>query len=111
MHPRKHRRRLLRATNPEWQTVQSSNVHSALYAPDTLDFYVRFLRPGPDDIYVYPGREYQEWADFLNAASKGGWIWSNPIDGSWPFEQLTTRAWRDLSREDVPDENKRAFMF
>lgn len=94
-------RDLVRATNPEWQTVSSSNVHSALFAPDTGDFYVRFLRPGPDDIYVYPNRARDEWNDFLTAASKGSWIWNNPRDNNWPYELLTTRDFAQYDRQEL----------
>jgi hypothetical protein len=88
----------------DWQTVASSNVHSALYNESEEDFYVRFLRSGPDDIYVYPGREPSEWQDFRTATSKGAWIWDNPIDESWPYDLLTTRAFTDVARDELhPD--------
>lgn len=94
-------RDLVRATNPEWQTVQSSNVHSALFAPAEGDFYVRFLRSGPDDIYVYSGRSPSEWDAFLSASSKGSWIWDNPIAEGWPFDLLTMRDFAHVARDDV----------
>jgi hypothetical protein len=81
--------------------VSSSNVHSALFDPDSGDFYVRFLRSGPDDIYVYPNRTQTEWADFRTAMSKGSWIHENPIDESWPFERLTTRDFREFDRHQL----------
>lgn len=86
---------LLSARSVQWQTVASSNVHSALFAEDR-DFYVRFLRSGPDDIYVYPDRSPDEWDDFRTATSKGAWIWDNPIDENWPYDLLTTRAFADV---------------
>lgn len=92
-------RDLVHARSVDWQTVDSSNVHSALFAETPGDFYVRFLRSGPDDIYVYPGRDPEEWADFRTAMSKGAWIWDNPIDGGWPFDLLTTRQFRDVDRD------------
>lgn len=92
---------LLRAINPDWQVVASSNVHSALYAPEPRDFYVRFLRSGTDDIYVYPDRTQEEWDDFRTATSKGGWIWEHPINENWAFDRLTMRAFGDVSRGDV----------
>ena len=86
---------LLSARSVDWQLVDSSNVHSALFA-DANDLYVRFLRSGPDDIYIYPNRSPEEWEDFRTAMSKGKWIWNNPRDENWPFELLTTRAFADV---------------
>lgn len=104
-----HVRTVTRARNPDWQTVSSSNVHSALYAFETDDFLVRFLRPGADDIYVYPSRSPDEWDAFRTALSKGEWIWENPIRESWPFDLLTTRAFADVERGDL-DPNARKFL-
>lgn len=106
----RHRRTLLRAVNPEWEVVQSSNVHSALFDPGTGEFFVRFLRSGVDDIYVYEGRDRQEWEDFRMAASKGSWIWNNPIADDWPFDLITMRAFADVERDDV-DATTRNFLF
>jgi len=92
---------LLHARSVDWQTVSSSNVHSALFAEDESDFYVRFLRSGPDDIYVYPNRSPDEWQDFRTALSKGSWIHNNPIDGGWPYDLLTTRDFSDVARDEV----------
>jgi hypothetical protein len=95
---------LVKARSVDWQVVDSSNVHSALYNEGEEDFYVRFLRSGPDDIYVYPGRDPAEWEDFRTATSKGSWIWDNPIANNWPYDLLTTRDFADVAREDVvPD--------
>jgi hypothetical protein len=102
-------RDLLRATNPDWQVVSSSNVHSALYAPEPGDFYVRFLRSGPDDIYVYPNRTPEEWQSFRTAMSKGEWIWNNPIDENWSYDLLTTRDF-DVEPADVQP-TVRDFLF
>ena len=98
-------RELIHARQVDWQTVDSSNVHSALFNESVGgDFYVRFLRSGPDDIYVYPERSPSEWDDFRTALSKGEWIWDNPIDEGWPYDLLTTRAFADVAREDLhPD--------
>jgi hypothetical protein len=106
----RHRRNILRATNPEWEVVSSSNVHSALFAPAIGDFYVRFLRSGVDDIYVYENREPSEWQSFQMAASKGSWIWEHPIAESWPFELITMRAFADVERGDVGP-TTRKFLF
>ena len=93
---------LVDARSVDWQTVASSNVHSALYNETTGgDFYVRFLRSGPDDIYVYPDRDPEEWESFRTAMSKGSWIWEHPIAESWPYDLLTTRDFSDVAREDV----------
>jgi len=92
---------LTHARSVQWQTVASSNVHSALYNEGQDALYVRFLRSGPDDIYVYDGRTPAEWQDFLTATSKGAWIWDNPIAEGWPYDLLTTRAFADVAREDV----------
>jgi hypothetical protein len=93
---------LINARNVQWQTVASSNVHSALFnETEGGDLYVRFLRSGPDDIYVYPDRAQSEWDDFLTATSKGSWIWTNPIDGGWPYDLLTTRAFADVARDEL----------
>jgi len=80
---------LIHARQVDWQLVASSNVHSALFNESESDFYVRFLRSGTDDIYIYPNRDPSEWDDFRTAMSKGGWIWDHPIDEDWPFERLT----------------------
>lgn len=106
----RHRRTLLRASNPEWEVVASSNVHSALFDPGTGEFFVRFLRSGVDDIYVYENRDQREWEDFRMAASKGGWIWENPIAEDWPFDLITMRAFSDVERDDVVGP-KRKFLF
>ncbi|MEF8887329.1 MAG: hypothetical protein V5A30_05935 [Haloarculaceae archaeon] len=92
-------RDLVNARDVQWQTVSSSDVHSALFnESEGGDFYVRFLRSGPDAIYVYPDRDPSEWDDFRTAMSKGAWIWDNPRDEGWPHERLTTRAYRDADR-------------
>jgi hypothetical protein len=97
-------RDLVRARSVMWQTVASSNVHSALFEEDSGDFYVRFLRSGADDIYVYPERDPSEWDDFRKATSKGSWIHNNPIDEGWPFDLLTTRDYPDPAEADLhPD--------
>jgi len=97
-------RDLVQARSVDWQTVSSSDVHSALFDEATQDFYVRFLRSGPDAIYVYPDRDPAEWQDFRTAMSKGAWIWDNPRAENWPHDLLTTRDFRDVAREDlVPD--------
>jgi hypothetical protein len=94
-------RDLVHERDVQWQVVESSNVHSALFAANQ-DLYVRFLRSGPDDIYKYEDRSPDEWQEFRTAASKGGWIWDNPIDEGWPYSLLTTRAFADVAREDLP---------
>ena len=101
---------LLSARDVDWQVVESSNVHSALFAPGVGDFYVRFLRSGVDDIYVYEDRDQSEWEDFRMAASKGSWIWNNPIAEDWPFDLITMRAFADVERGDV-DATTRQFLF
>jgi len=94
---------LITARSVEWQRVDSTDVHSALYNEDVGgDFYVRFLRAGPDAIYVYPDRAPEEWADFRTALSKGAWIWDHPRSEGWPYERLTTRAFADVDRETLP---------
>jgi len=103
-------RALVNARSVEWQTVDSSNVHSALFNEGDEDFYVRFLRSGPDDIYVYPSRTPAEWEDFRTALSKGEWIWNNPIDEGWPYDLLTTRDFGHVERGDVVPE-VRKFLF
>lgn len=101
---------LVTARSVDWQTVDSSNVHSALYNEGDRDFYVRFLRSGADDIYVYPDRSPDEWADFRTAMSKGSWIWSNPIAESWSYDLLTTRDFADVAPADVPSPTRK-FLF
>lgn len=97
-----HPRALVTARSVDWQTVKSSNVHSALFDESSQDFYVRYERSGPDDIYVYPGRTEEEWRDFRTAPSKGGWIWSNARSGDiWTHERLTTRDFAHVERGDV----------
>ncbi len=99
---------LLSARDTDWQVVDSSNVHSALFADDR-DFYVRFLRSGPDDIYVYPDRDPEEWQDFRIALSKGSWIWDHPIRENWSYDLLTTRHFADVDRTDLLP-NTRKFL-
>jgi hypothetical protein len=101
---------LINARSVDWQTVESSNVHSALFNESAEDFYVRFLRSGPDDIYQYPGRSPSEWDDFRTAPSKGEWIWTNPIDGGWTYELLTMREFSHVEAADVTKE-VRQFLF
>jgi len=97
---------LIHSRSVQWQTVSSSNVHSALYDESAQDFYVRFLRSGPDDIYKYPNRDASEWEDFRTATSKGGWIWDHPIDEGWSYDLLTTRDFADVARADLPPETR-----
>jgi hypothetical protein len=101
---------LVNARSVDWQTVSSSNVHSALYNEGDADFYVRFLRSGPDDIYVYPDRTPAEWESFRTATSKGGWIWEHAIGEDWPYDLLTTRDFADVARDDVVPDVRR-FLF
>lgn len=94
---------LIHARTVEWQVVDSTDVHSALYNEDVGgDFYVRFLRAGPDAIYVYPDRSPAEWEDFRTALSKGGWIWEHPRAENWPYERLSTRDFAHVEPTDVP---------
>jgi hypothetical protein len=94
---------LITARSVEWQRVDSTDVHSALYNESVGgDFYVRFLRAGPDAIYVYPSRSPEEWEDFRTALSKGAWIWDHPRREGWPYERLTTRDFADVDRETLP---------
>jgi len=93
---------LIQARRVDWATVASSNVHSALWnESEGGDLYVRFLRSGPDDIYIYPSRSESEWQAFRTAASKGGWIWDNPIAEDWPYELLTSRDYQHADRADM----------
>jgi hypothetical protein len=92
---------LITARSVDWQVVDSTDVHSALFDESQADFYVRFLRTGPDAIYVYRNRSPEEWQDFRTALSKGSWIWDNPIDENWPYDLLTTRAFSDVAPSDV----------
>lgn len=101
---------LINARRVDWQTVASSNVHSALYNEGDGDFYVRFLRSGPDDIYIYPDRTPSEWDDFRTATSKGEWIWNNPIDDGWPYDLLTMRDFADVDAGEVPKPTQQ-FLF
>lgn len=95
---------LLRTRDVDWEIVDSSNVHSALYDFEELQMFVRFLRSGPDDIYRYFMVPPQEWDDFLSAPSKGIWIWDNPIEENWRYELLTQRDWWRADTESVhPD--------
>jgi hypothetical protein len=93
---------LIQARRVDWLKVASSNVHSALWnESEGGDFYVRYLRSGPDDIYIYPGRSESEWQDFREAPSKGGWIHENPRDNNWPYKLLTSRDYQDADRADM----------
>lgn len=105
LHPQA--RTLRRARSVEWERVASSNVHSALYDASTGDFYVRFKRGGPDDIYVYPNRSAAEWDDFRTALSKGAWIWEHPRAEGWPFDLLTARDFAGIARDEVPRATRR----
>lgn len=92
---------LVRTRQVEMERVNSSNVHSALFDHEESEFYVRFIRSGPDDIYRYFNRSPENWQDFLDASSKGSWIWNNPIDEGWPYELMTQRDWSHVDPEDV----------
>ncbi len=105
-----HPRDLITARSVDWQVVDSSNVHSALFNEADQDFYVRFLRSGPDDIYVYPNRDPADWQSFRTAVSKGSWIWEHPRAEGWPYELLTTRKFADVAPEDVVS-GVRDFLF
>lgn len=77
----------------EMQRVRSSNVHSALYDFEERGMYVRFIRSGPDDLYVYPNTSARLWQSFMQSDSKGAWIWDNMIRENRPYELLSTRDW------------------
>lgn len=104
------RRQLVTARDVYNVEVQSSNVHSALFDNQTEEFFIRFLRSGPDDIYRYPNRTSAEWVGFRNAHSKGGWVWDHPIGENWPYELMTTRDFGDVERDAVHPE-VRDFLF
>lgn len=64
----------------EMVPVNSSNVHSIGYDLERGMLYVRYLdadgaAAGP--LYGYHDVQPREFADFLDAASKGKWVWSN----------------------------------
>lgn len=86
---------LLSARSVSWEVVDSSDVHSALFA-DGRDFYIRFLRSGPDAIYVYPDRVPTEWDSFRTADSKGSWVHNHPRAEGWPYDRLTTRSFEHI---------------
>jgi hypothetical protein len=70
----------------EMVRVESSNVHSIGYDLDTGTLYVRFLvtvvregrvRQFGGSLYGYRGVTPEEFLRFLDAPSKGGWVWDN----------------------------------
>lgn len=78
------------ATHPivtgEMVEVRSSNVHSIGYDLDNHVLYVRFwaetVRKGelvrfPGALYGYRDVWPEEFLDFLDASSKGGWVWDH----------------------------------
>lgn len=78
------------ATHPlvtgEMVEVRSSNVHSIGYDVDNQTLYVRFwatrVRRGqevrfPGSLYGYRDVWPEEFLDFLDAASKGNWVWDH----------------------------------
>lgn len=67
---------------PEMHYVDSSNVESIGYDPDTRELHVHFIRSGA---YVY--FEVEEWVfnEFLQADSKGGYL-NEVIKGVYSYE-------------------------
>ena len=67
---------------PEMHYVDSSNVESIGYDPDTRELYVHFKRSGN---YVYS--EVEEWVfgEFLQADSKGRYL-NQMIKGVYNYE-------------------------
>lgn len=55
-----------------WITVDSSNVHAGAYNFDKGLMFIRFLN---GSVYFYPGSTPDEWMGFLQASSKGRWVW------------------------------------
>jgi hypothetical protein len=60
-----------------WITVDSSNVEAGAYDFVENIMFIRFLAKGnrPSYTYYYPAVQPQEWMDFLQAGSKGKWVW------------------------------------
>lgn len=64
--------------NFDYATVDSSNVESGAYDFVENILFIKFLAKGkrPSYTYYYPAVTPQEWMSFLQAESKGKWVWS-----------------------------------
>ena len=73
-----------------YELVNSSNVYSVGYDPDSEILQVQFLdkdKKGPGAIYRYSGVPFDVWHDFINAGSKGKYVWSH-IRDRFPFVKV-----------------------
>lgn len=70
---------------PEMQFVDSSNVESIGYDPDTRELHVSFVSTGL--IYVY--YDVDEWVfdELMQADSKGSYLNRN-VKGNYDYSQL-----------------------
>ena len=74
---------------PEMFPVYSSNVESYGYDAENADLYVRFMAKGnsPSSLYVYRNVEPDTYFAFMEAESKGKFIWSD-IRSRYEYERL-----------------------
>ena len=58
--------------------VSSSNIASAGFDETTHEMEIGFKRKGGgESVYSYPNVTHAQWADFLQATSKGTWFSQN----------------------------------
>jgi hypothetical protein len=55
-------------------SFSSSNVHSGLFDFGASELFLRFLRDGPDAIYIYFDVPTSVWQSLRNARSKGSFV-------------------------------------
>lgn len=74
---------------PEMFPVESSNVAAYGYDAENADLYVQFLAKGnsPASLYVYRNVEPDVYFNFMNAVSKGKFIWAE-LRNRYDYEKL-----------------------
>jgi hypothetical protein len=89
-------------------TFSSSNVHSGLYDFGERQLFMRYLRDGPDAIYIYWQVPVDEWKGLTAAASKGSYINANVA-----FEYEYAKAGRGdfPARNAIGDDLLRRFVY
>ena len=67
-----------------WQDVESSNVSSVAYDPESMTLAVRFISNAGASLYTYDGVGEKSYDELINASSIGRYL-NQAIKGSYPY--------------------------